>query len=129
MKYSKLQKPYKFNDYLKNKMKIKIRKISWIWLKKNDRVRHFFLLNSANVPLLLSTLSVVDTKIEKLNKSGRYLCWWLFMYNIPKDAIKNEYHMMVYIFNLCTVLSYFLLILSIPTYFKLGRFYHITCFF
>ncbi len=39
-----------------------------IWkydLKQNDHVKHHFLLNSANVALLLSTILVSDANIEK----------------------------------------------------------------
>ena len=45
-------------------MKIKIRKSVWN-IKQNYRVNHFFLLNSTNVPLLLSTISDIDAKIGK----------------------------------------------------------------
>ncbi len=37
-------------------------------LKQNDRIKHFFLLNSANVALLLSTISVGDAKSENETK-------------------------------------------------------------
>ncbi len=40
-------------------------------LKQNDRYKHFFLINSENVPLLSSTNSDVDAKIGKWkNKAG-----------------------------------------------------------
>ena len=42
-------------------------------LKQNDHVKYFFLLNFANVPLLLSTISNVDTLIRNCNKAGRNL--------------------------------------------------------
>ena len=32
-------------------------------LKPNHRVKHFFLLNSTNIALLLSTITVIDAKI------------------------------------------------------------------
>ena len=44
-------------------MKIKIRKSVWN-IKQNYRVNHFFLLNSTNVPLLLSTISDIYAKLE-----------------------------------------------------------------
>ncbi len=34
-------------------------------LRQNDRIKHFFLLSSANVELLLSTISVICAKIGK----------------------------------------------------------------
>ena len=42
---------------------------SGIWFIKNDRVKHFFLLSSANVALLLSTISDKDAKMGYWNKA------------------------------------------------------------
>ncbi len=51
-------------------MNIKIQKISVIRLTQNDCVKTN-LLNPVNVPMLLSTILVVDAKIGKWNKAGQ----------------------------------------------------------
>ena len=45
-------------------------------LKQNDRVKQIFLLNSANVALLLGSISVNDAKMEKWNKADQYKVYW-----------------------------------------------------
>ncbi len=59
-----------FNDNLRIEWKLEYRKYLEYDLKQNNRVKLFFLLNSANVPLLLSTISVVDAKNGRWNKAG-----------------------------------------------------------
>ena len=45
----------KFNNYLKMKLELEYDKCLEYYLKQNVHIKHFFLLNSANVALLLST--------------------------------------------------------------------------
>ena len=53
-------------------------KLQNLWYSKekfilNSQIK-FFLLNSTNVLLLLSTILVVDAKIGNLNKAGLFEC-------------------------------------------------------
>ncbi len=64
MKYSKLQKPCNSQDKFIINLKIQYGKYLEYDLKQNDRGKLFFLLNSANIALLLSVILVLTQKWE-----------------------------------------------------------------
>ncbi len=71
MVYSKLQKILIFWRQIQRYLKMKYGKYLEYDLEKNDRFKHCFLLNSANVALLLSIISVINAKMGKWNKADR----------------------------------------------------------
>ena len=58
------------NNYLKIKLELKYGKYLEYYLKQNVPIKHFFLLNSANVVLLLSTISNSYAKIKNQESAG-----------------------------------------------------------
>ncbi len=55
---------------MKIKLESKYGKYLKYYLKQNNLVKHFFLLNSANVTLFLSTISDVDAQTGNQNSAG-----------------------------------------------------------
>ena len=63
------------------KLELRYGKYLEYYLKQNVRIRHFFLLNSANVALLLSTISDTYAKMDNQD-SADHICLYIGVYLI-----------------------------------------------